>query len=117
MSDRTFATTLMAALTTVVAHFLRIDVRELGGLLCPHRIPSGRVVHDIVLYDDTPGGSGHVAQIVGHVEELVNEIRDLLRGTPEHDRTCEAACAACLISYRTQFHAPHLDRHVVLACL
>lgn len=113
VEDRVFSTTWMAALTIAATSFLKVDIREVNGLLVP-RLVLGRRVYDVVLYDSTPGGAGHVGQLLERFPRYLDEVKSLLRGTDEHHSRCKAACQACLISYQTQRHVENLDRHVVL---
>ena len=115
-ADRVFATTWMAALVTAGARRLHLDVRDLGGLLVPRTV-DGRGSWDVVLYDDTPGGAGHVGQLLAEFPFLVADVEALLRGPGHHHEVCEAACRECLVSYRTQPFADQLDRRVVLDAL
>jgi DEAD/DEAH box helicase domain-containing protein len=116
MGDEGFARTWMAALQTAATRLLRVDVREIAGVLVPRRLDEGKVF-DVALYDNTPGGAGHVGEIFDHFPELLREIRSLLRGSETHDRTCGGACQACLISYQTQRFAKSLDRRALLRAL
>jgi hypothetical protein len=116
MGDDDFAKTWMAALQTAATFFLRVDVREIAGVLVPRRLDKS-TVFDIALYDNTPGGAGHVGEIFGRFPELLQRVRSLLRGSESHDRTCGGACQACLISYQTQRFALSLDRRALLRAL
>ncbi len=116
MSDAGFARTLMAALQTAATLFLRVDVREIAGVLVPFRL-AGATLLDVVLYDNTPGGAGHVGEIFERFEELLEQVVSVLRGSEGHDQTCGGACQACLISYQTQHFARALDRRTLLRAL
>jgi hypothetical protein len=66
-----------------------------------------------VLYDDTPGGSGHVLELAeGFARDWLVAARALLvgRDAAEHDLTCQRACLSCLLSFETEPDAPSLDR-------
>ena len=116
MADRSFSESWKAALATAATLFLRVDVREVAGLLVT-RSDQGSSVYDVLLYDNTPGGAGHVGQILECFDDLLDEMRSVLRGTEVHDRTCERACQSCLISYQTQRFAQYLDRRSVLRAI
>jgi hypothetical protein len=116
MGDEGFASTWMAALQTASTSLLRVDVREIAAVLMPRRLDQG-AVFDVALYDNTPGGAGHVGEIFGRFPELLEEIRSLLRGSESHQQTCGGACQACLISYQTQRFAKSFDRRVLLRAL
>ncbi|MBI4617683.1 MAG: DEAD/DEAH box helicase [Planctomycetes bacterium] len=115
--DEVTATTLAQALQQAGARRLEVDGRELGALVLPRDLGFTPVV-----YDNTPGGSGHILDLaVNHGREWIEEARCVLRGNDPaaHDRACERACLRCLLSFETQraYAAGLLDRRVGLAAL
>jgi DEAD/DEAH box helicase domain-containing protein len=107
-SGKAQATTVGHSLRLIGARWLEVDPRELGVLTYP--TPAGP---KIVLYDNTPGGSGHVLELASRKGgEWFREALDLLIGADaaQHDRTCALACLKCVLSYETSFCANLLDR-------
>jgi len=79
---------------------LGLDSREMGLLVVPTGIGGGE--QGIVLYDNVPGGAGHVRQLLEYPGEWIEAGLSVLRGSPEHDRRCETACLECLMSFDAQ---------------
>jgi DEAD/DEAH box helicase domain-containing protein len=107
--DRQVALTLGHALKQCGARWLEVDGRELGVLVLPSASGSYRTV----LYDDTPGGSGHVLELAeGFARDWLVAACALLvgRDAAEHDLTCQRACLSCLLSFETEPDALSLDR-------
>ncbi len=91
--------TLARAMLASAARLLDIDTRELG---C---FSLGRA---LVLYDNVPGGAGHVGELFerrldpDRGRSWLEEITQTLRGDPEHDARCETACLDCLLTFDAQ---------------
>lgn len=62
----------------------------------------------IVLYDDTPGGSGFVKHIYDHLEEVVAKAKEKVNGSC--GCTKETSCYGCLRNYGNQFYHDILSR-------
>ena len=71
----------------------------------------------ILLYDATPGGSGHCLELMNLGAEWMHKARTILRGTEEHHSACRRACLGCLLDFSGQFHADRLDRRKALELL
>ena len=69
----------------------------------------------ILLYDSTPGGSGHCLELMTKGEEWFSKAREILQGTEHHDSICRKACLECLLDFSGQFNAHRLDRNRALA--
>lgn len=71
---------------------------------------SGCVTGDeeIVLFDDTPGGSGFVKRIYLHFEKVLRAARDKVSGGC--GCTEETSCYGCLRNYSNQFYHDNLSR-------
>jgi len=98
-----FWLSLMYALIHGASHALQIERTDIDGVLFPRQAP----VHagwqqTIVLYDDVPGGAGHVQQIRNEFSEVV---REALRIADCTDCATETSCYSCLRDYNNQvFH-------------
>ena len=71
----------------------------------------------ILLYDATPGGSGHCLELMTKGKEWFMKARGILQGTEKHNATCRKACLECLLDFSGQFYAHRLDRKKALAFL
>lgn len=98
-----FWLSLMYALIHGASHALQIERTDIDGVLFPRQAP---VVagwqQTIVLYDDVPGGAGHVQQIRNEFNEVVQEA---CRIADCADCATETSCYSCLRDYNNQvFH-------------
>jgi Lhr-like helicase len=101
------------ALVLAGARLLELDSRELN-LELKARADGER---GILLYDTTPGGSGHCFELLALGRPWLEEAQRILRGSPSHDTTCSRACLECLLDFGGQFHAHLLDRKAALGLL
>ena len=111
------AQTLGRALQNAGARILQIDVRELGVLVVPVG-PQGAFLAPVV-YDNVPGGAGHVRELMENASAWVAQARDSLFVSPEHDARCIKACLDCILTFDAQsaMNAGELDRGPVLAII
>ena len=79
---------------------LGLDSREMGLLA----VPTGNDGNEwgVVLYDNVPGGAGHVRQLLECPEDWLGEARRVLYVSEVHHRRCDTACLECLLSFDTQ---------------
>jgi hypothetical protein len=101
------------ALALAACRELEIDARELDSVLKP--LEDGR--RGIVLYETSPGGSGHCRQIVELGKQLLRGARDILHGGDEHHSRCARACLDCLLDFTGQYYITQLDRRGALTIL
>ncbi len=108
------AQTLAVALQQAGARLLSLDSRELGCLEVPVGGQTGPVV-----YDNSPGGAGHVLELFENGQAWLEEACRLLRGSEEHDQRCQTACLDCLLTFDVQVHVREgrLNRPAALAFL
>src|SRR5208337_1506090 len=66
---------------------------------------------DLLIYDPMPGGSGLLEQMLDRWQELIATAKTLLAGCSQE---CEAACYACLKTFRNQSYHELLNRHHAL---
>jgi len=88
------------ALRRAGAKLLDLDPREIGVLLMP--AGEGGRAWAPVLYDNVPGGAGHVGELWEQGRELFARTRDALYVNADHHRRCNAACLDCLLSFDSQ---------------
>jgi DEAD/DEAH box helicase domain-containing protein len=90
------AKTFAEALRLGGARLLQLDSRELGARA--HSDDSHSA--SIVLYDNHPGGAGHVLELMDRVRDWFEICRDeVLFVSDEHDRRCTSACLDCLRTF------------------
>ncbi|GAB4413672.1 MAG: DEAD/DEAH box helicase [Anaerolineae bacterium] len=105
--DMSFWLSLMYALIQGASRALQIERRDLDGVLSPRRLEYGRWEQTIVLYDDVPGGAGHVKRIQ---EEFVMVLREAIRVANCTDCAPETSCYHCLRDYSNQVYHSQLQR-------
>jgi hypothetical protein len=99
--DHSFWLSLMYALLGGMAQALEIERDDIGGVIRPVRLGTAPS-QEIVLFDDVPGGAGHVKRLLDREElaEVVKAAHERLtccRGCKE-----DASCYACLRCYGNQ---------------
>ena len=98
--DLSLMQTLGYALQIAGARLLELDTRELGVM-----IASSEEFSDgsgAVLYDNVPGGAGHVRELFARNREWLNEALSVLFVDELHDARCETACLDCLLTFDAQ---------------
>ena len=98
-ADGSLIATLAYALQRAAARRLELDSREIGVLLTP---TGESAALGAVLYDNVPGGAGHVRELLSEDCALLDEARGVLYLNSDHDKRCESACLDCLLSFNAQ---------------
>lgn len=115
--DEPLITTLGYALQRAAAHILQLDSREIGVLTTP----AGHLGQGLgaLLYDNVPGGAGHVRELLQLDRDLLERARQVLYVNDAHHRRCRTACLDCLLSFDTQAASFRglLDRRKALPAL
>lgn len=111
-ANESLMTTLGYALQRAGAALLEMDSRELGVMV----VPAGEagLGKGIVLYDNTPGGAGHVRELLAYGRTWLEEARDVLYVDSDHHAKCTSACIDCLLAFDAQSVAELLDRRLAL---
>jgi DEAD/DEAH box helicase domain-containing protein len=91
--------TLARALHIAGARLLDLDSRELGSLIVPLGLGANL---GIVIYDNVPGGAGHVLELYRLGRTWLDAALAVLYGDAEHHRRCETACLDCLLTFDAQ---------------
>lgn len=94
------ATTLSHALAQGGARLLELDSRELGALIVATAEEPG--INGPVVYDNVPGGAGHVAELFTRGREWLEAARDVLFVSESHHAHCLKACLDCVLTYSGQ---------------
>jgi len=99
-ANLTLLWTLTQALQISGAKLLELDGRELGALVTAAGI-QGRGL-GAVLYDNVPGGAGHVRELMAVGDKWLEEAYRTMFVNQQHDETCETACLDCLLTFEAQ---------------
>lgn len=101
--DLPFWLSLKYALLHGACHALQIERKDIDGVLFPESVgPHWR--QSIVLYDNVPGGAGHVQRIGTEVRKVVAAALEIVACD------CETSCYRCLREYGNQLEHHLLDR-------
>ncbi len=112
--NQSFWLSLMYALLQGASRALQIERRDIDGVLLPRSRETQAWEQTIVLYDNVPGGAGHVKRIHDHFAEVVQEA---LRIVNCLDCAPETSCYHCLRDYSNQLHHHLLKRGDVVRFL
>lgn len=98
--DLSLTATLAQALQISGATLLELDGRELGTMV----IPAGNAGWGwgAVIYDNVPGGAGHVLELLRLGREWLEEARRVMFVNESHHESCETACLDCLLTFDAQ---------------
>jgi Zn-finger nucleic acid-binding protein len=111
-SSKDFWPSLLYALLEGASEVLNVHRDDLDGCLYPYSLdPSSRA---LILFDDVPGGAGHVHRLM-EGEDLLKEL--LTATISKVDGKCgcakDTSCYGCLRNYRNQFCHDNLKRGLV----
>lgn len=109
--DEKVAYTLAVAMRRALCLELGIEEAEVGAFASPSRNIEDKSTYSIYLYDTATGGAGYSSQAISMLNALFEKVRNNLLICPSD---CDAACQACLLTYDTQHHLNHLNRHNAL---
>ena len=99
-ADRILVTTMGYGLHRAAAQILQLDGREIGVVITPAG-QSGRGL-GVLLYDNVPGGAGHVRELLEYGRDWLEQTRRVLFVDSAHNQRCKSACLDCLLSFETQ---------------
>ena len=109
-SDKAFWLSLLYALLEGASESLEVSRDDLDGCLYPYAGDPTKPA--IILFDDVPGGAGHVKRLASP-----DMLRHLLETTRDKVSNCECgeetSCYGCLRNYRNQFCHDELKRGIV----
>jgi len=104
--NQSFWLSLLYAIIHGASHCLQIERRDIDGVLFP-RSSGGSWEQTIVLYDNVPGGAGHVKNIRENLVAVLEEARRILNC---NDCAPDTSCTHCLRDYNNQFFYQYLKR-------
>lgn len=105
-----FWLSLKYALLQGASRALQIERKDIEGVLFPEAVGTGWQ-QTIVLYDNVPGGAGHVKRIQQEIKQVVAAALEIV------DCTCEKSCYRCLREYGNQWEHHLLERGRVIEFL
>ncbi len=116
-ADFPLIATLGYGLHRAAVRILQLDGREIGVVTAP----AGESGHGLgaLLYDNVPGGAGHVRELLEYGKEWLEQTKKVLFVNAAHDQRCKSACLDCLLSFETQdaMLQGHLNRPLALSVL
>ena len=92
------------------SRLLQIAPDELHVGVRPMRDRHGRVLGEVFIYDDVPGGAGHARAIRDNLKIVANEALRMGLSCPNPE--CASACYHCILGYRNQHIHNLLDRRL-----
>ncbi|MBL8206924.1 MAG: DEAD/DEAH box helicase [Blastocatellia bacterium] len=110
--DLSFWRSLTYALLEGASLALQIERRDLDGVVRPFTVgasvnPEENFSQEIVLFDNVPGGAGHVRQIAENLEAVLRQAL-VVAQCPECEE--ETSCPNCLRNYGNQIYWEELKR-------
>lgn len=112
--QQSFWLSLMYALLQGASHALQIERRDIDGVLLPISQDNHGWEQSIVLYDNVPGGAGHVKRIHDNFGQVVREALNIVNCL---DCAPETSCYHCLRDYGNQVYHHLLSRGEVIRFL
>ena len=115
-TDSSFWLSLLYALLVGMNEALNIEEKDIDGVISPVSLGGGSPTQEVVIFDNVPGGAGHV-------EYLADEdyLRATLRAAYGRVSRCicapDTSCYGCLRSYHNQFCHDLLSRGPVVEYL
>lgn len=113
ISDRGERYSLLYALLEGISRFLEIERTDIDG--CAQTVyNNGKYETSVIIFDNVPGGAGHVSRIAGFSTEQFKKVLDAAYDVVAEctcgGKTGDAACYNCLCNYSNQFIHPLLNR-------
>ena len=103
-------------MSRAAAELIDLDPRELGVLSVP--TGSGPQSLGALIYDNVPGGAGHVQAVLEMGRRWLEVARDVLFVDTAHDRRCDTACLDCVLEFDVNASSEEsLDRRTALQTL
>lgn len=106
--DQAFWLSLLYALLEGASQVLNVTRDDLDGCLYPY---TGGKPPALVLFDNVPGGAGHVKRIGPHLQEVLIAAQNKVKHC---DCGLETSCNGCLRNYYNQFYHGQLKRGLAL---
>lgn len=104
--DKAFWLSLKYALINGACHALQIERKDIDGVLFPTPLSEQDWQQTIVLYDNVPGGAGHVKRIQEEIREVIGAALEVV----DCDCHPDTSCYRCLRDYQNQWEHHLLER-------
>ena len=104
----------MHALLQGASQALQIERRDIDGVLFPKQTEKDSWQQTIVLFDNVPGGAGHVHQIRQEIQKVIKKALQIANCV---NCATDTSCVHCLRDYGNQFDYPFLVRGPVVTFL
>lgn len=114
VEDQSFWLSLMYAIIQAASYKLQIERKDIDGVLAPRKMENNFWEQTIVLFDNVPGGAGHVKNIKDNLIEVLKEAQRVLNCV---DCASDTSCYHCLKDYNNQLFHQFLRRDKALAFL
>jgi len=113
--DLSFWRSVTYALLEGASLALQIERRDLDGVVRPFPIsttiiPADNYSHEVVLFDNVPGGAGHVRSIAENIEAVLRRSLVIVQCPACEEET---SCRSCLRNYWNQIYWDELRRGTV----
>lgn len=105
LTDRTQALSILYGLLKGASSYLDIEQNEISGSLQYFKTPEANAgLYAIILYDNTPGGAGHVRRIqeYGIIEGIIRETLSQMKACTCGGKLMDSSCYTCLRNYYNQ---------------
>jgi len=113
VEDYSFWFSLMYAIIQAACYKLQIERKDIDGVLTPRKMEDSWE-QTIVLFDNVPGGAGHVKNIKDNLIEVLKEAQKVLNCV---DCASDTSCYHCLKDYNNQIFHQFLRRDKALTFL
>jgi Lhr-like helicase len=95
------------------ARLIEVDAREIEMIL----VPGQHCRRSIVLYDSTPGGSGHCYELFKTGRPWLDKSWKILLGDDYHNNHCDRACINCILDFTGQYYVKDFKRRKTVEIL
>jgi hypothetical protein len=106
-NDLSFWRSLTYALLQGSSLELQIERRDIDGVLHPIPLGGGDWSQEVVLFDNVPGGAGHVRRIAENISDVIGRALAVAKCDDCEEST---SCYGCLRNYDNQFYHAELRR-------
>lgn len=113
--DDATATSVLFALIDAIFNTLHIERNEISGVIKHNDLSGGDTNYRFILFDNVPGGAGHVKQLLDNNYMNLSEIINVAY-SKSLNCTCDpkASCYKCLRTYDNQKYHDILSRELVI---
>lgn len=102
-------------ISMAAARTLQIDASEIKVGVRALNFGNNRILGEVFIYDDVPGGAGYARAIRNNLEEIFRNAHDMASACVNPE--CSGACYQCMLDYRNQSLHNLLNRELGLSIL